>query len=194
MELTQILPFWQSLIRGPEPALAKEKGKGGLVNALVIVLIVALISAIFAVLGLMVSTAVTPTPALGAVGIPMFFVGSLIMGAVFFFILSGVFYVISMVLGGKGSFPDQTYLFSLVYTLSIISSAIGIIPILGAIASLAIGLFMLYLYALALRIVHGFSLMKALAIVIIPIIIVGILFAILVAVGLALNMPAAALN
>jgi hypothetical protein len=194
MELTQILPFWQSLIRGPEPALAKEKGKGGLVDALVMVLIVAVISAIFAVLGLMVSTAVNPTAALGVVGIPMFFVGSLVMGAVFFFILSAVFYVISMVLGGKGSFSDQTYLFSLVYTLSIISSVIGIIPILGAIASLVIGLFMLYLYALALKVVHGFSLMKALAIIIIPIIIVGILFVILVVVGLALNIPATTLN
>ncbi|MFH1447858.1 MAG: YIP1 family protein [Candidatus Micrarchaeota archaeon] len=185
MEIAEFIPFVQTLFKNPEKSLGKYKGKGDMGDSFKLILIVSFISAIASAInvlrdGLMGEGVVIEASVL-------VFITSLIFGVVFFFIFSGACYFVSKALGGTGTLGDTIYLFSLVYLLSIISSVASIIPCVGALVSLVVGLYMLYLMGLVLKLVHKFSIIKSAIILIALMVAFGVLlFAFLIILGIAL--------
>jgi len=102
------------------------------------------------------------------------FIGSLIFTPVGFFIGQGVIFLIAKLLGGNGSYMEQSWVMSTFWAPILI---VGNIPIIGGILGLLGGLYSLYLTYLALQPTHRMDSTKALTVV-------GILFAIGLVLGL----------
>jgi hypothetical protein len=169
--------MWMEVLQKPKDVFKAQKGKGdigaGVMNFAIAYLIVGVIQAIllFAAPGLAVSA----------------FIGTLIGGIIGSFIGVGIFYIVAMLLGGKGSFGDMYYLLSLfVGPIAIL----GLIPSVGFLASL----YGLYLLTLAIMEVHGFDTLKAVLVWLIPAIVVGVLVAVVFAAFFATLFGAGALG
>ena len=92
-------------------------------------------------------------------------------------VLTALSFALCKVLGGKGEFSNQYYQFSIVGSgLVIVSSILNIIPFVGGIIVMLLGIYYLYPVYLVYKAVHKFSGMKAALAVIIPIILTVILF------------------
>jgi hypothetical protein len=119
---------------------------------------------------------------------------SLILAPIGFLIGSGIYYLIAKLFGGTGNFEEQTYLLAAsAAPITIVSGVIGIIPILGGCISIALTIYQLVLNYFALKVAHGLTTGKAIAVVLIP---VAILFLCICigAVGFATLMSAAVNN
>ena len=104
---------------------------------------------------------------------------------------SGVYFIIAKILGGKGSYTSQTHAFALVLAgatlLTLPFQLLGIIPFIGGIFSLAtmvVGLFALYSYYRTIKEVHQLSSSRALAVVLLPVIIAVVLLVALMGIAL----------
>ena len=102
------------------------------------------------------------------------FIASLIFTPVGFFIGQGVIYLLAKLLGGNGSFMEQSWVMSTFWAPILIA---GNIPIIGGILGFVGGLYSLYLTYLALQPTHRMDSTKAMTVV-------GILIAIAVVLGL----------
>jgi len=92
---------------------------------------------------------------------------------------SGVLYVIALLLGGKGSFGTQSYFIALYSApLTLITTILGFIPILGWVANLLLIFYSLYILTMALKEAHGFETAKAVFVWLIPVIIILLIVAI----------------
>src|SRR5262249_32203263 len=99
-----------------------------------------------------------------------------------FFIAMGILYVIARLLGGRGTYLEQSYASSLSYIpLQGLSAILGLIPILGGIAAFALGIYQLVLTAFAIAASHHLSLGRATLTILLPAILAFFLACLLLA-------------
>lgn len=117
----------------------------------------------------------SPMAELG-VGAGALFIVYPIMIVIGFFIGSGIYYLVAKALGGTGDFGEQSYLLAAGQApLNMIAGVISVIPVLGGcIAGLA-SLYVIYLNVLSIKTAHGFDWGKAVATVLIPLVVIFIL-------------------
>jgi hypothetical protein len=102
--------------------------------------------------------------------------GEIIFVPLFFFIGVGIYYLLAKAFGGDGTFLRQGYAYLLFQVpLGIITSVLGLIPILGGLAALALGIYGVVLNIFSIMAVHRLSGGKATAVVLIPIAVVFVL-------------------
>lgn len=100
-----------------------------------------------------------------------------ILTIIFLLISSGIFYIPARIIGGKEKYKTQTYIFSLFLApLIVIMVFVSEIPYIGNIANLALQIYAIYLFVIALRETHDFSTKKAIAAWITTMIIMVLLF------------------
>lgn len=111
---------------------------------------------------------------------------SLAITLVFFFVAQGIYFGLARAFGGQGSFTAQTYSALLYQTpIGILSSLLGLIPILGSLASIALGIYGIVLAVFMVMGVHRLSGGKASAVILIPLGVVFLLACILLIVAFA---------
>lgn len=173
--------LWREVLTNPVETFKKHEKKADLGKAAMQLLIAGLIAGFFTGIGAVAGLATAGS--IGGVGAGMMgagmglltFIAALVMTPIIvvigWLIGSGIIYVFAMIFGGKGNFTVQSHLIAL-YTapLIIVSAILGLIPILGGVLSLLLGLYSLYLLTMALKQVHKVSTGKAVAIWLIPII------------------------
>jgi hypothetical protein len=95
--------------------------------------------------------------------------GLIILIPLFFFIGVGIVYAIAKAFHGTGTFLQQGYT-TLLYSvpIGILSSLIGLIPIVGWLVGIAVGIYAIVLNVFAIMAVHRLSGGKATAVVLIP--------------------------
>lgn len=173
----------------PSPTtFAMEMGKAGWDIVWVQLLISAVLAAIVGYLGSLINPfrftsfgTTSPAPidpatlqgiALGST------LGSIILVPIFFFIGTGILYLIAKAFGGTGTFLAQCYTFLLIgVPLGIVSDLISLIPILGLLVAFALGIYGIVLQVFAVMAVHRLSGGKATGVVLIP---VGLAFLLLI--------------
>jgi hypothetical protein len=102
-----------------------------------------------------------------------------------FFIGVGILYLIAKMFNGSGTFLSYAYLLSLIFVpLGAISAIIGLIPVIGGLVALAIGIFEIYLAILATASAHRLPMDRATWVVLIPVI-VGLVIALLLFIAAA---------
>lgn len=112
---------------------------------------------------------------------------SLAITLVFFFVAQGIYFGLARAFGGQGSFTAQTYSALLYQTpIGILSSLLGLIPILGSLASIALGIYGIVLAVFMVMGVHRLSGGKASAVILIPLGVVVLLVCILAIAAFAL--------
>ncbi len=153
----------RAVITSPSVATFEEHEKNDLQAATIYVAIGGLISGVFSA----INGAITGTGA--GSGLISGALGALIG----FFIYLGIVYVLGRAFGGTGNFGELAYdiaLFSAPLTAAV--SVLSIIPILGGIAALALGIYNIYLTYLGIQ--SGMNLPKDKAIIVMVIIFVVI--------------------
>lgn len=134
-----------AVLSRPGPATFERfERRGGLTGALIYVMIAAGVSAVIAALFAGLHSDVTFFGQLLSrlIGVPMGFLA----------FTGGVYLIGRNLFRGTGTYPEVAYSFALFYVpLSIVSTLIGIIPILGWLAMFVIGLAMIYFGFLAVQ-------------------------------------------
>lgn len=190
-EAIQQLPgqYWKVLSKPGAATFAEEAGKAEWGIILVQLFGVAIIGAILGTLSSAISrssmqslmnqlnansgSSTTTAPPISA-GSPASFVISLVGTLVFFFVAQGIYFGLARAFGGQGSFTAQAYSALLYQTpIGILSGLLGLIPILGGFASLALGIYGIVLSVFMIMGVHRLSGGKASAVILIPL---GVLF------------------
>lgn len=98
------------------------------------------------------------------------FCGALIAAPILFLIGSGIYFLLAKLFGGTGNFEEQTYLLAAsAAPITIVSSLVGIIPLLGGCVGFLLFIYQLVLNYFALKVTHGLTSGKALAVVLIPV-------------------------
>jgi hypothetical protein len=106
------------------------------------------------------------------------FFGDAIGTFIGFFIGVGILFVIALLFQGRGSFLSYAYALALIsIPVTIADAALGLIPILGGLATIALAVYSIYLAILATASVHQMPMNRAIWVVLIPVL-VGILLAI----------------
>ncbi len=182
--------LWKEVLTNPIETFKKEEKKADLGQGVIHLAIAGVISGFIG--GLATFTGLTAVGSMGGLGTGMMgagmgafaFVGSLIMTPIItvigWLIFSGIIYAIAMIFGAKGDFKKQSYLIALYGApLMIITSILNIIPFVGGILGFLAFLYGLYLLTMALKQVHKISTGRALAIWLIPAVVIGLLFVVL---------------
>lgn len=176
-----------TVLTEPEKALAGEKKNATVTKGMIPYAIIGLVIGI--PLGAIIALAATLFSTLFGAGAPLLGLG---LSAVIVFPLvcvavlvvaslvgEGLLFAFAKLLGGKGSFAQQYYLSSVIVFpaafLGFIGMILGLIPFLGVLASLALSIYAFYLHVLAVKEAHGFSVLRALAAVILPAVVVFLL-------------------
>lgn len=114
-------------------------------------------------------------------------IGVLIIVPLAFFIHQGITYLIARAFNGSGTFVRQGYTGLLIQVpLGIVSSLLGLIPILGSLVAIAAFIYEIVLSVFAIMAVHRLSGGKASAVVLIPIAVLFLLVCVLVFVAVVL--------
>ncbi|MFQ5405531.1 MAG: YIP1 family protein [Candidatus Micrarchaeia archaeon] len=172
------IELWKSALLKPKETFAKEKANASLTEGvkqiavaaaaggLVVGLIILVISLLGGPAGLVA----------GLIGVVGGVAGAVIFAVIFSLIGNGITWIIAKVLGGAGSFSTQYYVAAL-YTAPVILAniALGIIPVIGSLVGLLVGLYSIYLSVLMVKEVHQMSTLKAAVVVLLPAITLGIL-------------------
>src|SRR3989344_5286903 len=168
---------WMNALTKPAETFAAQKGKGGIsegaVNFAIAFAVSALISAIVAFLMPTPTVAIEgydfAVPKPGPESIIINPIMGAIVGVILMFIAVGILYVMAMILGGKGGFGAQYYLTSIYYApIAIITAILGVVPVVGGILGLLLGLYSLYLLTIMLKTLHEFSILMAVLTWLIP--------------------------
>jgi hypothetical protein len=220
MDFAAMFQTWMNVITKPgEAAFEAERHKpqANLTTALIWIVIAAVVlaigNAISALIGSLIGGGASMTQALlsqadlppevaaqlsastaaGAGGVIGAFCGALIIAPIFFLIGSGIYFLLAKLFGGTGNFEEQTYLLAAAAApLTIVSGVVGIIPFLGGCVGLLIAVYQLVLNYFALKVAHGLTSGKAIAVVLIP---VAILFLCICVAGIGFaTMIGAAVN
>ncbi len=173
----------KGLFTSPEETLKSYKGKGDYGEAIKAVMIAAVIAALSGAFSQLIWVTLSDGVGVAVLSAIITFILTLIVLPMGLFISSGIYFVLSKILGGKGDFEVQTHLMSLIYLVSAVGGVIGIIPCLGAVIGFLLALYAIYLNALVLKVTHGFSLMRAIAVILIPIVIVVVIIGLLIFLG-----------
>lgn len=183
--------LWVKVTRMTEEFFAREAPRASGSNTLISVLILAVATAILSAISASISggaqMAFLPPEYRDAVGAgtgvsALSSLCSGLLGTVIGFYLSnGLVYLGARVLGGSGDFGTQTYLQTLfAVPLGIVASVLSVIPCVGLIAALAVGIYGIILNVRAVKVVHNLTTGKATAAVLVP----ALLLLALVACGL----------
>jgi len=112
--------------------------------------------------------------------------GQIIAVPLSFFIGVGILYLIARAFGGQGTFLAQGYTYLLFEVpLGIVTSLLALIPILGGLVAIAVGIYALVLQIFSIMAVHRLSGGKATLVVFIPVIVALVLACIVVAIVIA---------
>ena len=107
-----------------------------------------------------------------------------------FLIGSGVLYLIAMILGGEGSFTEQSYLLALFQApLNIVSSVLGLIPIAGQCLNIGVWIYGIVLGVLAIQSAHRMTTGRAAAVVLLPAAVVVLVVGCALLLGVSLLIP-----
>ncbi len=178
-----MLENWKGALTEPRDTFASEKKKATLSGALMhiavpSVIIGLLVGAVFAFVGSLLSF-IPGAGWLGALGIaaiiimPIAFLAGF---AVFQAVYVGIMHLVAGALGGKGGFTQLYYLNAMIFApVFIISALLGIIPLLGALLSVLLWIYSLYLTVLAVKEVHSLGTEKAVLVWLSPAIILIVL-------------------
>jgi hypothetical protein len=103
---------------------------------------------------------------------------SIILAPLFFLIGVGIYYLLAMLVGGKGDFGRYAYLLaSFQAPLAITRSLITFIPVLGPCLAIAVGFYEIFLAYLATKVAFNLSSGRALVVVLTPVIVIMLAFA-----------------
>jgi hypothetical protein len=167
---------------------AEEQGKAAWNIVWIQLIGFAIISALLSIgiFNVALSTNPTARQSFGAIGaasggLPISF---LIFIPIGFFISAGIYHLVAKAFGGRGTFLTYCYCYLLfVVPLGIISNVLGLIPLLGSIAALAVGIYQIVLQVYMTMAVHRLTGGKAtLAVLILPIIglVIGVIVTIII--------------
>ncbi len=169
--MADLLPIglWKSALMSPKETFAKEKQNASIMaGAKQLVVGGAIAGLIMGLVGLLFGNV------FGLVLMPITYAIALPIASL---VITAIFWVIAKLLGGKGSYSQQFYLSAIFGSpFAIINSILSIIPIIGWLALLPVGLYGLYLTFLAVREVHQLSTMRTIVVIFAPGIIVFALF------------------
>ncbi len=195
MDFSKLTGLWQAVLLKPNDVLAKEaKAKVTLMDGLIGYVIAGIIGGLISVISLTLfsSAALKSSPLLGAMSNPLLLLAfGLVMGIISSFIMAGLVHLVSKMLGGKGAFTSLYYLLSVIAVPIAVLNVVSIIPLLGSIISLVVGLYSLYLWVVAVSKLYGMSMMRSAGAVIISVVVLlGVVF--LVSMVLAAGLIASA--
>jgi len=95
------------------------------------------------------------------------------------FVSQGIYWIIAKLLGGSGTYAQQTYFRSISASVILLISILLIIPLLipciGIIVRLIIALFLSYYQYLVIKSVHGLSTSRSIAVVLAPVLLIVLL-------------------
>jgi hypothetical protein len=95
--------------------------------------------------------------------------GNLLTTVVYFFLASGLYWLLAKLLGGQGSFLQNTWLCALISTpISAGATLLGLIPVLGLVASVVLGIAQVVMTIFAMAAAHRLTVGKASTVVLIP--------------------------
>jgi hypothetical protein len=161
--------MWKNVIMQPKKAFAQMK-KPDLAQAAIHLVVAGVISSV-----IVAAIAMLGGVALGLTGI----ITTPIMLLIFWVIGSVILLIFAKLLGGKGDFGRHSYMIAMcmapLYTLFFISIMVEIILVAGGILSALVSLYGLYLLTLAMMYAHGFDMVKAALVWIIPAAIVALI-------------------
>jgi hypothetical protein len=93
----------------------------------------------------------------------------IIVSSIFFFIATGIFYLLARAFGGKGTFLAQSYTLLLITVpLGILMTLLNLIPVIGGLVGLGMDVYIVVLSILMIMGVHRLSGGKASAVILIP--------------------------
>jgi hypothetical protein len=188
LSLSELFQRWQVVIMGRSvPTFDEQKPAASWPNIWLGLAIYAVIRGIFGA----INTAIYPTVRIGttvvSAGSPVSsFFGSVIGAFIGFFVAAGILYLLAKMFNGTGTFMTYAFLLSLIWVpLGSIGAVVGLIPVIGAILSLLIGIFEIYLAILATASAHRLPMDRATWVVLIPVIVAVVLGFILLAIAAA---------
>jgi hypothetical protein len=169
------------VIQMTEAWFAQEAPRASGSNTLVGVLIYAVAAAILTPISTLINQGVNNAlfasqfgdmGDLGAGGsLAIIFCCSILIAPLAFYIGNGLYYLAAVLLGGKGAFGTQAYLVSLFFVpLGIVSLLASLIPCLGGLLSLAVGIYTIILSVRVMKVVHSLTTGRAVVSVLWPII------------------------
>jgi len=194
----EIPSLWTKVTQMTEDWLAQEAPRASGSNTLVGVLIYAVAAAIFTPISTLINQGVNNAifgsqagdmPGIsGGETLALVFCCSILIAPLAFYIINGLNYLAAVLLGGKGAYSTQAYLVSLFYVpLGLVGLLASLIPCLGALVSLAVGIYYLVLNVRAMKVVHNLTTGRALVSVLWPVVLAlflaccGVLFALILA-------------
>ena len=190
--------LWKKVLMNLVETFKEQEKKADFTQGFAHIVIAGLIVGFFAGIGSMIG--LTAVGAMGGVtagamgtGVgAMAFVVSLVVtpitSVIGWLIGSAIIYVFAMLFGGKGDFVKQSYLIALYAApLMVVSSIVSLIPFVGPILSLLVSLYGIYLLTMSIKQAHKVSTGKAIAIWLVPVVIVAVLVSVL-AVGFLMTM------
>ena len=184
----EIPGLWLKIFSMSEAFFAEEAPRASGSNTIIAVVIMSVVSAIFATISTLVSSGLqlltAPEEARAVVGgtlasnVGCSFCGGILGGIIGFYLGNGIIYLGARIFGGSGEYGTQTYLQSLFSApISMAASLVSIVPIVGPIAAAAISIYAIVLNVRAVKVSHNLTTGKAVAAVIVPPIVVGLVVA-----------------
>jgi hypothetical protein len=158
---SEIPGLWLKVFQMDEAFFAAEAPRAGHKNTLIAVLIDAVIATIFAFIQSQIR--ITPLFLERYIGktpypsVPVWWQGStllltLLVVPVSFYIFMGLFHLVATAFGGKGNFTTLAYLVSLLYVpLGIAIALVNLIPCLGILIALCLGIYRIILTIRAIQ-------------------------------------------
>jgi hypothetical protein len=177
MDIIKEVKLWISCLNPKtfKEVMAKEKGKGDLIEACKNILIASVILAIPVGLVLVVLSLALGAAMPSYFGVPapliavLYVILIVILAPISFLIMQGVYWVLAKALGGKGEYRQQAYFASLFTAGVYILSILCIVPCLGSIVSLALLILVIYLEYVLIMAVHKLGSWKAALVAVAPI-------------------------
>jgi hypothetical protein len=197
----EIPGLWTKVFQMTEQFFAQEAVRASGSNTLISVLIMGVVSSVLATISSLIwgGTQMAFLPpeyreamAVGAgSNLVCSLCSTLIGAAIGFYLSNGLVYLGARIFGGTGDFTTQAYLASLfAVPVGIVSGLVGLVPCVGLIAVLAVSIYAVVLNVRAVKVTHNLTTGQAVAAVLVPALIIGVLVACLVVVGLAVLAPA----
>ncbi len=196
----EIFSLWLKVFRMDEPFFAAEAPRASNGNTLLALLIYAVAAVIFGFIQRQIGfRQVFLQRFLGGNNSPNFDIPiclplvALVAVPLGYYIGMGITHLVAKLFGGTGSFGSLAYLVSLFYVpLGIVSSFLSLIPCLGGLLSLAVGIFSIVLIVRVIKVNYQFSTGRAVLVFFAPlvvILIISIALSVVVVVILALLAP-----
>lgn len=185
LDFSGMLQTWWQTLSSPARTIKKEAKNGQKLEAGITAFLIAAV--VSASLIFLLGSAWALLGGVAAIFVLIVLSAQVAVGVMFLsFIYAGIIHLCAKVDKGKGAFHKFYYLTStFMAPLVIISSFVVFVPLLGPIFSALLMLYGLYLTIIALHALHGFTMFRALAVLLLPaavylFVMVGILFILVV--------------